>query len=221
MPEGKQLRLPRNPSPGFVQVEARLMGFTVEGDYFETCSCDVSCDCIFLRPATLDHCDVAIGWHVTRGESDGVNLAGLNAAMFIRTGKRMLDGNWKVALYYDERADEHQAGALQRIFSGQAGGHLAALGPRLGSVAGIAPAPISFESGEGKRKLVVGSVFQGEIEELKGGDGVTAPVISNAPFGALQQPVRQGTSVSARYDDHWQTTLSGSNAFLAEFAYQG
>ena len=197
------------------------MGFSVEGDYFETCSCDVSCNCIFLGDATLDHCDVAIGWHVVHGERDGVDLAGLNAALFVRSGKRMLDGNWKVALYYDERADERQADALKSIFSGQAGGHLAALGPLIGSVVGIEAAPIRFESVNGKRRLTVGRVFEGEIEELKGGDGTTAPVITNAPFGALPQPVRQGSSVSARYTGHWETSLSKSNAFLAEFAYQG
>jgi hypothetical protein len=180
----------------------------------------VSCNCIFLGPATLDHCDVAIGWHVTRGDSDGVDLAGLNVAMFIRSGKRMLDGNWQVALYYDERATAQQAQALQGIFSGQAGGHLAALGPLIGSVAGIVAAPIAFENQNGKRRLVVGGVFEGEIEQMIGGDGNTAPVISNAPFGALPQPVRQGSSVAARYDDHWQTSLSKSNAFLAEFSYQ-
>jgi len=196
------------------------MGFSVEGDYFETCSCDVSCDCIFLGPATLDHCDVAIGWHITRGNSDGVDLAGLNAAMFVRSGKRMLDGNWQVALYYDERADTRQAEALQKIFSGQAGGHLAALGPLIGTVAGIVPAAITFKSKNGKRRLAVGDVFEGEIEQMIGGDGKTAPVISNAPFGALPQPVRQGKSVAAQYRGHWQTSLSGSNAFLAEFAYQ-
>jgi hypothetical protein len=196
------------------------MGFSVEGDYFETCTCEVSCNCIFLGPATLDHCDVAIGWHITRGESDGVDLAGLNVAMFIRSGKRMLDGNWKVALYYDERANAQQAQVLQGIFSGQAGGHLAALGPLIGSVAGIVAAPITFEDRSGKRRLVVGGVFEGEIEQMIGGDGKTAPVISNAPFGALPQPVRQGSSVAARYDDHWQTSFSKSNAFLAEFSYQ-
>jgi hypothetical protein len=34
----------------------------------------------------------------------------------------------------------------------------------------------------------------------------------------MPQPMRQGNSVTARYDDHWQTSLSKGNAFLAEFA---
>jgi hypothetical protein len=28
------------------------MSFAVEGDYFEVCNCDVSCNCVWLGPAT-------------------------------------------------------------------------------------------------------------------------------------------------------------------------
>jgi hypothetical protein len=190
-------------------------------DYFESCTCDVSCNCIFVGLATHDHCDVVIGWHTTDGQRDQLDLAGLNAAMVIRSPKRMLDGNWQVAVYLDDRANQAQAEALGAIFSGQAGGHLAALGPLIGNVAGVTSAPITFESEKSKRRLTVGSVIEGEISELQGGDGKTAPVISNAPFGALQQPVRQGRSERVQYHEHWETNLSGTNAFLAESAYEG
>lgn len=39
----------------------------------------------------------------------------------------MAQGNWSVALYLDERADEQQNQALQAIFTGAAGGPVAAL----------------------------------------------------------------------------------------------
>jgi hypothetical protein len=195
--------------------------FRVAGDYFESCTCDVSCNCIFLGLATQDHCDVVIGWHITQGQRDELDLAGLNAAMVIRSPKRMLDGNWQVALYLDERASQPQAEALGAIFSGQAGGHLAALGPLIGNVAGISNAPITFQVDNGTRRLTVGNVIEGEISELQGGDGKSAPVISNAPFGALPQPVRQGRSERVHYHEYWETNLSGTNAFLAEFAYEG
>src|SRR6266852_5330764 len=139
------------------------MSFRVSGDYFESCTCDVSCNCIFLGEATQDHCDVVIGWHITDGQRDQLGLL-------------------------------------------------------IGKVAGVTSAPITFESQNGKRRLVVGSVIEGEIAELQGGDGKTAPVISNAPFGALPQPVRQGRAEHVRYNGHWQTDLNGTNAFLAEFA---
>jgi len=197
------------------------MTFSVEGDYFETCNCDVSCNCIFTGPATQDHCDAFIGWHVRRGSKGGVDVSGLNAAMAVRSPKRMLDGGWRVALYVDERASAEQYEALVAIFSGQAGGHLAALAPLIGKVEGITKVPVTFDIAGGKRSLKIGDVFEGEIEELVGGDGRTAPVISNPPFGALPQPVRQSKSVRARYREHWNSEMSGTNAFTAEFAYSG
>ncbi len=108
------------------------MSYTVEGEYMEACSCSVSCPCIFLNPATKDACDVFIGWHITRGDKEGVDLSGLNVALAVHSPKLMTDGNWTAALYLDERASPAQAEALTAIFSGQAGGHLANVAPLIG-----------------------------------------------------------------------------------------
>ena len=64
------------------------MTFSVEGDYFEVCNCDVSCNCVWLGAATNDNCDVLLAWHVTRGSKDGVDLSGLSAVMAARSLRR-------------------------------------------------------------------------------------------------------------------------------------
>ena len=84
----------------------------------------------------------------------------------------------------------------------------------------MTPAPITFEDSGGKRRLQVGGYLKGEIQELKGGDGKNPAVISNAPFGALTQPVRKGQAGTVRYDHFWQAEVDGTNAFLAEFKYE-
>ena len=112
------------------------MSFFVEGDYFEVCNCEVSCNCIWLGAATNDNCDVMLAWHVTSGNKDGVDLSGLNAVMAVHSPKRMTDGGWKVALYLDDCASAEQSEALGAVFSGGAGGYLAGLGPLIGEVAG-------------------------------------------------------------------------------------
>src|SRR3989442_1823318 len=109
----------------------------VEGDYFEACSCKVMCSCIFLAPATEDHCDVFIGWHIRTGKMGDVDLKGLNAALVVSSPKQMTDGGWKLALYIDERASKAQADALTGIFSGGAGGHLAHLWAPVVNAAGV------------------------------------------------------------------------------------
>src|SRR2546427_1164138 len=155
--------------------------FVVEGDYFEACSCKVMSSCIFLAPATEDHCDVFIGWHIRNGKMGDVDLNGLNAALVVSSPKQMTDGGWKLALYIDERASKAQADALTGIFSGGAGGQLANLGPLVGSVAGVTVAPITFGRGVGGRRLEVGQYLPGGIEGLKGGDGKTPTEIMNPP----------------------------------------
>ena len=197
------------------------MGFSVTGDYFETCSCDVSCPCIWLGPATNDVCDVLFAWHVRDGQKDGVDLSGLNAVMAVHTSKRMTDGNWKVALYLDDTATPEQSEALGAVFSGGAGGHLAALGPLIGEVVGVAPAPISFDRDGGSLKATVGDVLSMAAEELVGMDGANAAVITNPLMGAVPQPVTQAKAGDTSYHGHWDAEFSGTNSFVTDFAYEG
>lgn len=197
------------------------MSFSVKGDYFETCSCDVSCPCVWLGPATKDVCEVLLAWHVVEGQKDGVNVAGLNAVMAVKAPKRMTDGNWMVALYLDNRATPEQSEALGAVFSGGAGGHLAALGPLIGEVKGVVPASISFDRVGRLLKATVGDVASMEAEELLGMDGTSSPVITNPLLGAVAQPVTQARAGAVRYHDHWDAEFSGTNSFVTEFAYEG
>jgi len=195
--------------------------FSVKGDYFEACTCDVSCPCVWLGPATQDKCDLLLAWHVTEGDKDGVDLSGLNAVMAVRTAKQMTDGGWKVALYLDDRASAEQSEALGAVFSGAAGGHLAAVGPLIGEVAGVAPAAITFDKSGRSFSASVEGIVSAEVEELVGGDGSGPAVISNVVMGVVTQPVRQARAGTVTYHDHWDTEYSGTNSFVTEFAYEG
>ena len=65
----------------------------------------------------------------------------------------MGEGNWQVALYLDERADERQNEALQAIFTGSAGGVMGSLAPLIGEVLGVRSASINWRK-EGKERSV-------------------------------------------------------------------
>jgi hypothetical protein len=197
------------------------VSFSVEGDYFEVCNCDVSCNCVWLGAATQDNCDVLLAWHVTRGSKDGVDLSDLNAVMAVHSPKRMTDGGWKVALYLDDRASAEQSEALGAVFSGGAGGYLAGLGPLIGEVAGVAPATITFEKSNGSMHAEVSGAISMSSEQLVGMDGQGPAVIANAPFGAVTQPVRQATSKDVSYHGHWSAEFSGTNSFVTDFKYDG
>ena len=56
-------------------------GWRLKGEYFESCNCEVLCPCIVRGAAavpTEGHCDVALAFHIQEGESNGVQLGGLN-----------------------------------------------------------------------------------------------------------------------------------------------
>src|SRR6266849_923558 len=122
----------------------------ITGDYFENCNCDVVCPCLLSpnqplssRP-TAGACEVAFGFHIDRGSYGAATLDGLNVAMIARTPGPMAQGNWSVALYLDERANEQQRQAIQAIFTGAVGGPIAALAPLMSTVLGVKALPITF-----------------------------------------------------------------------------
>jgi hypothetical protein len=197
------------------------MSFSVDGDYFEVCNCDVSCNCVWLGTATQENCNVFLAWHVTSGNKDGIDLSGLSAVMAVQSPKRMTDGGWRVALYLDDRASPAQSEALGAVFSGGAGGYLAGLGPLIGEVAGVEPATITFEKSDGSLHAHVAGALSMSSDQLVGMDGHGPAVISNAPFGAVTQPVRQGTARDASYRGHWTVEFSGTNSFITDFHYEG
>lgn len=196
------------------------MSFHVKGDYFESCTCRVSCPCIFLAPATEEACDVLFAWHIRSGELEGVGLDGLNVALAAHTPRNMTEGGWKVALYIDERANPDQTKALGAIFSGQAGGHLANVAPLIGTVTGVHSAPIRFDRKDGHRSVSVADVLDMDVEELKGMDGAGPAVISNPLLGAVAQPVRQAKAGKLSYRGDWTASAAGSNGFITEFEYR-
>src|SRR3974390_356958 len=190
------------------------MSFFVEGDYFEVCSCDVSCNCVWLGPATQDHCDVLLAWHVNSGDMDGVDLSGLNAVMAVHSPKQMTDGGWKVALYLDDRASAEQSEALGAVFSGGAGRHPAGLAPLIGEVAGVAPASITFEKSDASLHAEVAGALSMSSDQLVGMDGQEPGVITNAPLSAVAQPMRQARAKEVSYHGHWSADFSGTHTFV-------
>jgi hypothetical protein len=56
------------------------MAWSISGTYFENCNCEVVCPCTWSglsRPATQERCNVLLGFHVDRGDIEGVDVSGL------------------------------------------------------------------------------------------------------------------------------------------------
>ena len=200
------------------------MAYRMEGTYFENCSCEVACPCgasNLLLPATYERCRVLLAFHVDSGEVDGVDVSGTSVAMFADTPGQMTDGGWKVALYLDDRATPEQSEALGAVFSGGAGGHLAAVAPLIGEVAGVAPAAITFDRNSGSLHAEVAGVLTMAAQEITGMDGQNPPVITNPLLIGITQPATQAKAGDVSYHGHWDVEYSGTNSFVTDFKYEG
>jgi hypothetical protein len=133
----------------------------------------------------------------------------------------MLQVKWKVAHYVDERGNQGQQDALTQIFSGQAGGHLAALAPFIGEVLGAKAAPIEYRSEGKRRSMRLGNVADSEIEGLPGQSGADVTITSH-PFAVVPGfPAVVAKSKQMRFSDYglkWE--VSNKNGFFSPFAYQ-
>ncbi|MGH6897999.1 MAG: DUF1326 domain-containing protein [Geminicoccaceae bacterium] len=198
------------------------MAWHLKGSYFETCNCNVACPCVFLSPPTEGECRVLVAWHVDDGKDGEVDLSDLNVAMAIHSPGHMMETKWRAALYLDERASDAQKQALTRIFAGQAGGHLEALGSFVGDVLGVASVRIDYQALGKKRSLAIPDVASAEIEAIEGQGGGDVTISGHPLCVAPGEPAVVAKSKRLDYTDHHMTwAISDGNGFYSPFAYRG
>jgi hypothetical protein len=145
------------------------MTWRLEGAYTENCNCEVVCPCVasgFAAPATYDRCTAVFAYHIESGEVDGTDVSDLSVVLVVDTPRQMLEGNWRVGMFMDDRANEKQAEKLGGIFSGQMGGPLANLVPLISENLGMEVASIEHIDYGLRHRVRVGDAIDVEIEDL-------------------------------------------------------
>lgn len=193
----------------------------VTGTYFEACNCAAVCPCFFLSAPTEGKCTAVIAWHIDKGAFGKISLDGMNVVLMAHSPGHMLQSKWKVALYLDERASAEQQQAMGGIFSGQAGGHLAALAPLIGEVLGVKTAAIEYSENGKQRSMQIPGIADVEIAALEGQGGELVTV-SNHPFTPVPGHAAViSTSKRLKYSDHGMTLdTTGKTGAYSPFAYQ-
>jgi hypothetical protein len=189
------------------------MGWTLEGQYFENCSCDVPCPCTVSLDlgADRDRCHAFLVFQVESGEIEGVDVSGLTVAAVGDTPKVMSEGNWRLGVLIDDNASDEQADKLAAVFGGQLGGPMEALGPLVGEQLGVERVPMEVSHENGTHRITVGDDGEVEVTEI-------------VPFGKEDgKPVRIVGIFHPAGDDFAiaRATKSRLSAFGMEFAYEG
>ncbi len=169
------------------------MAYEVEGRLLEVCTCNVLCPCWVGEDPDLDYCDGLLGWHVDKGNVEGVDVSGRSIVMLCHIPGNILKGNWSVRVYIDENATEKQKEALLNVWSGKLGGPIADMAKLVGEIVSVEKVPITFD-------------IKGASGTIKVGDGIEA---SLAPFKGL-------TGKESAIHDTIFTTIPGSPAYVGK-----
>ena len=190
------------------------MAWHLEGTFFEHCPCDMVCPCItsaFTMPADVERCLVVLAFHIDSGEVEGVDVSGLNVAVFADTPSVMADGNWRVGMFMDAAASQEQADKLGAVFSGQLGGPAEFFVGLIGENLGVEVAPIEYTDDGRRHRVKIGDFAEIEVEDF---------VPPQTPEGEAYKLTNIFHPVNSTFTIARATT-SRFNAFGHEFSNEG
>jgi len=199
------------------------MAYRLEGRLLEVCDCNVLCPCWIGETPDNGTCRGMMAYHYETGRIDDVDVSGLTVAISAFIPGNVLAGNWKVALYIDERATEAQYQALLSVYKGERGGPVADLVKLVGEVVSVERAPISFQVAGGKGTFKVGTHMYADIEPYLGPTGepthLVESIFSTIPGSpAYVAKARQYRVKNPRLGI--DLDLAGHNAIQGHFSFQ-
>jgi hypothetical protein len=161
------------------------MGYQLEGRLLEVCNCRVLCPCWIGEDPDNGTCDTIIAWHFDQGTINGVDVSDRTIALIAHVPGNILQGNWRAAVYLDERVTPAQEQAILDVYTGKLGGPVGDLVKLVGEVVSVDKVPIEFGVRGGKGVLKIGDAGYAELVPYQGATGgattLTDTVFSTVP----------------------------------------
>jgi hypothetical protein len=199
----------------------------VDGQYYETCSCDFVCPCILQQMAvepSKGTCTFAMGFKIERGKFGSESLDDLGFIVLGFTPEAMGKGNWSVGLVIDDRATPAQRDAITAIASGAAGGPMAGLSGLIGKFLGVESAPIKFDSEGASWSVNAGKLVDMSAQDAMGIDPNTTKPLQLSNTG---HPANTNLSLAHAIKSHvdalglsWNDTSGKNNGQYAPFNWR-
>jgi len=144
------------------------MSWNLKGSYVETCSCELMCPCNLSldHGATYDFCRVTLVFNIHDGQIEGTDVSGLKVAAIADTPKVMTEGNWRLGLFIDDRADDEQMEKLTAVYGGQKGGPMEMAAAMIGELLGVERAPFEVVEDGLTHSVKIGDAIDFEIEDI-------------------------------------------------------
>jgi hypothetical protein len=194
--------------------------YDLRGSLLEACSCGVLCPCWVGEDPDTGTCDAFLCYHFDLGTIRGVNVADLNFVVVAHIPGNVLQGDWKVGMFVDDRASDDQMAAIVDAFTGALGGPLADLAQLVGDVRTVERAPVEYALVEGTGKVTVGDFLSAEMTPYRGPNGDVTTLRDTIFSTVPGSPAWVSKAVFHKVDLPalgWQWTFEGRNAIQADW----
>ncbi|TMV08768.1 DUF1326 domain-containing protein [Ruegeria sediminis] len=171
--------------PAAERKDPGLTPWAIKGELVLNCNCTVFCPCVVSlgkHAPTEGHCQTWGGVRIDSGHYGDEDLSGLNIGLLIEIPGMMSRGNWKAAVFIDDRASHAAYEALVKIFSGQARGTTGLFSVLVGEFLGAERQPVSYVNDGKNRHITVGKKIQGTVFPVEGKDKDQEVVITNTEY---------------------------------------
>lgn len=199
------------------------MGYQIEGRLLEACTCNTLCPCWVGEDPDYGTCQGLLCWQIDQGSIGGVDVSNLVFALVANIPGNILQGNWRIVAFVDEKATKEQEDAILALWTGKLGGPVADLAQLVGEVAGVERAPITFKVDEGSGRLEIGNVVETELSVFRGADGQPT-ALHNTIFTTIPgSPAYASKASSYRVDlpqYGFTIQLEGHNAVQGSFRFE-
>jgi hypothetical protein len=199
------------------------MGYELEGSLLESCTCNTLCPCWVGEDPDSGVCEGLLCWQIHRGTIDGVDVSNLVFAVVAHIPGNILQGNWRIVAFVDERATTEQEQAMLALWTGKLGGPVADLAQLVGEVAGVERAPIMFKVDQGSGRVEIGNVVETELDVFRGADGKPTE-LHNTIFTTIPGSPAYASKASIYRVDlpnyGFSIDLTGQNAVQGSFRFE-
>jgi len=107
-----------------------------------------------------------LAWHIDSGRVEETDVSDRSVVLLVDAPKQMSEGDWRVGVFMDDRANAEQTEKLGAIFSGQMGGPMANLAPLIGENLGMEVASIEHVDEGRRHRVKVGQAVEVDIEDV-------------------------------------------------------
>ena len=196
----------------------------IQGELVLNCSCDVFCPCVVslgAHPPTEGQCEGWAGVEIQSGNYGAIDLSGLNVGLLLDIPGKMSRGDWKLAVYIDERASDEASEAIEKIFTGQAQGTTGLFSLLVSEHLGTKKVPIRYEKDGAKRIFEIPKMMKGEIEPISGKEPGKPVTIENTEYW-MGPVVTVSHATKSKVKDFGRVwDLSGRSAEMCDIHWSG